>query len=247
MKMQQKQIEFAGGALMIDEIFNTFLLDGEMTAIMSGLLVIFTAFNVFLLHRIGGKRFAVCVGIVLALILICFAVFAISADFGIGIITMWASFVLLPLLVSQAFAFSVLKIFKAGKEAKIIGAAAAVALIACACIFWPKPIEEKIGEPIIPDSFYYYDDGIFTERTVSDKSHLATVVSQINCMPCFFTPDFSEDCIVMKLNENYVLLALRNESSYIFEHSGKTEDFVPQKACLKVYRNDPLYINIKTS
>lgn len=232
---------------MFEEIINTFLLDSDMTAIMSGLLLIFTAFNVFLLHRISGKKYAVVAGCVSALILACFVLFTISADFGIGIVVMWAAFVLLPLLISMGLAFVIFKTVKAGKTAKILIVAAATALIALACVFWPESIEEKIGNPVIPDTVYYYDSGTFAEKRVLDKTYLKNVVSQINCMPCVFTPEFSEDCIVMKLNDNYVLLAVRNEASYIFEHCGDIENFEPAKACYKVYRNKPLYISIKTS
>lgn len=232
---------------MFEEIINTFLLDSDMTAIMSGLLIIFTLFNVFLIYRISNKKYAVIAVTVFVLISACFILFTISADFGIGMITMWASFVLVPLFVSQGLAFAIFKLIKAGKAAKIFTVAAAAALVALSWVFWPESLEEKIGNPVTPDAVYYYDSGTFTEKRVLDKTYLKNVVSQINCMPCVFTPEFSEDCIVMKLNDNYVLLAVRNEASYIFEHCGDIENFEPAKACYKVYRNKPLYISIKTS
>lgn len=234
---------------MIDEIFDLFLLDGEMRAIMSCLLAVFTAFNIFLLYKISLKIYAILAGLTLGGILLCAFLCTVPFgwDSGIGFLAVWAAEALIPLFVSQGIAFIIFRIIKSGRTVRITSLTAAIILIAAACVFWPKPLELKIGNTAASDVFYYYDGETYTEKKILDKTHLKNVVSQINCMPCIFTPKFGDECIVIKLNENYVLLAERNESSYIFEYSGDIEKFEPENACYKVYRNKPLYISLKTS
>lgn len=232
---------------MFEELLNMFLLDGEMTLVFAALMLIFTVFSLFLLYRISHKIYA---GIVIAAVFITAAdaaVFAAAGDWDIAFVSMYAGMLLAPFAVSLCLAFLIYKVIRFSLKVKILCAVLAAAVIASACAFWPAPLEEKTGGTDINGIFYYYDGKNFEEKQAADNTQLELVLSQINCTPCFFTPDFSEDCIVMRLNDDYVLLAERYDNSYIFEYGGAIEDFEPKNARFRVYGNKPLYISIKTS
>ena len=235
------------GGVMLEEILSMFLLDGEMTFVLLALLVISTVFSLFLLYRIPHKIYA---GIAAAVVMLTAAdgmLCAMADDWDIGFVSMYAGMLLVPMTVSFGLAFFIYKFIRFSVKGKIVSAVLVLAFVAGAYFFWPEPLEEKIGVATPDGVFCYYDGETFTEKRVADNKQLKLVLSQINCTPCIFTPSFSEDCIVIRLNQDYVLLTERYKASYIFEYSGDIESFEPGNACFRVYRNKPLYISIKTS
>ena len=131
--------------------------------------------------------------------------------------------------------------------AKITVAAFLAVFVALTVIFWPKNIDSTIG--LEPDTklLAVYTDGE-TEWLVSSAEALEQELKFAKIAPCNSAPNWTENrCIIVRLNESYVLVAPHADTPYVYEYSGALEDFNGQDVAYKLFNYSALYINLKTA
>lgn len=115
-------------------------------------------------------------------------------------------------------------------------------------IFWPRHLSAKIQ--ITPDDrLLYFESREQSEWTqVRDKEGLVTLLSRIKVTPCLSSPSLDDKRgVMLRLNDNYVLVARHSDTSYIYEYVGDLEDFDGRNLKWKVFEFPALYSELLTS
>lgn len=152
-----------------------------------------------------------------------------------------------PLLLGAALAALLKVTLSQPLWAKITVAAVLTVFVALTVFFWPKNIDSTIG--LEPDTklLAVYADGE-TEWLVSSAEALEQELKFAKIAPCNSAPDWTENrCIIVRLNDLYVLVAPHADTPYVYEYSGALEDFNGQDVSYKLFNYSALYINLKTA
>lgn len=128
--------------------------------------------------------------------------------------------------------------------AKVTMAAVCVVLLLTAAFFLPKELYETLDVELEGEQVMVEDDDRY--HIPADK--LDELLCYAKISPCYSAPDWEpQRCVLVRLNERYVLAAPYDGTPYIYEYSGDLADFDGQNVCYRVYHYTALYIELKAA
>lgn len=158
----------------------------------------------------------------------------------IGSSVLWyASF---PVLLGSSCAALLKATLAQPRWAKMVVAAVFAGFVLLAAIFWPKSLYKTID--MKPDLVMVEDD----VRWEISQENLDVTLQFAKISICTSAPEWDpERCILLRLNENYILAAPYGDTPYIYEYAGALEDFSGKNVRYRVYSYPALYIELKTA
>ena len=88
-------------------------------------------------------------------------------------------------------------------------------------------------------------DGETQEYTITIDA-LNTEIQFAKMSPSNAAPSWNEDdCILLRLNDEFVLVAQDNSDPYVYKYSGPLNQFDGTDVCYRVFHYTALYMNLK--
>ena len=153
-----------------------------------------------------------------------------------------------PLLLGSTSAVLLDFVRPQKRPVKLAAAGVILILFVATFAFWPRALNNKIE--IDPEShmLYYEEEGAREWMRARDLQDLKNIVQWIEVIPCLSSPDWDDDRgILMRLNEEYILLAPHNETPYIYQYTGELDQFSGGKPKWNVYAYPAMYGELRTS
>lgn len=150
-----------------------------------------------------------------------------------------------PLLLGAGLAALLKATLCQPRWAKLTAVAVLGAFLVTTVIFWPRYMYNTL--PVEPELIMLEvsDNGTQQKYTI-EEDDLNREIQFAKMSPCISAPDWdSEDCILVRLNDEYVLAAGNNMDPYVYKFTGALEDFDGSEVCYRVFRYTALYMNLK--
>lgn len=152
-----------------------------------------------------------------------------------------------PLLLGSGLAAILKATLSQPLWAKLALAAVLITFLILTAVLWPKYMYETID--VSPDltMLAVYSDGEIQEYSISEDA-LNAEIQFAKMSPCNSAPVWnSEDCILVRLNDEYILAAQHDVDPYVYRYTGELEHFTGDEVCYRIYHYTALYMNLKVA
>lgn len=117
-------------------------------------------------------------------------------------------------------------------------------VLAAACR--PRLLNGKI-ELAPPSEALLFEDGEVEWGMLRDPQAVLDSIFYMQVTPCVFAPEWdSQRGVLLRLNEDYVMVAHNGENPYVYRFAGPLEEFDGQGLKWKVWQWPAMYTNLRT-
>lgn len=152
-----------------------------------------------------------------------------------------------PMALGSCLATLLSVLLKQKRSIQITAALLMVAVLFSGAILWPRNLTEKIA--IAPENKLLYFEPKNNFEWMQEKGEKFTeLLYELKVSPRFSSPDWdNERGIMLRLDENHILIAHQNDTPYIYEYTGALEEFDGGKAKWMVFGYPALYGELRVS
>lgn len=152
-----------------------------------------------------------------------------------------------PMALGSCLAIILSMLLKQNRSIQIAAALIMVAVLLLGVIFWPRYLAEKIE--IAPENRLLYFDPEDNFEWMQEKGEKFTeLLNGVKVSPCLASPPWdNKRGIMLRLDENHILIAHQHDTPYIYEYTGALEEFDGGKAKWMVFGYPALYGELRIS
>ncbi len=150
-----------------------------------------------------------------------------------------------PVLLGAGSAALLKAVLDQPKWAKGSLAAFLTVFVLVSILLWPRRMADTLALEPEGTMLAVYPT-VETRQYAIDQEALLQELQGARLSPWHTAPTWNaEDCILVRLNEEYVLMAPKYDTPYIYAYSGALEEFDGQAVCYRIYHYPALYMNLK--
>lgn len=115
-------------------------------------------------------------------------------------------------------------------------------------IFWPRSLGEKLILEIPGPMLLTDPEGDAEWRSVDDPGRIRRMLHYAELVPAVFPPDWKDErCVLLRLNDEWILAAEYGQAPYVYYYSGDLAEFDGTGVKWRFYHFPALYTELVTA